>query len=50
MNGDPSYVSPAEEFGQRPKPNVLDELFEEGQQHQAGVQAEAESKKAAGTR
>jgi hypothetical protein len=31
-------------------PRFLDELLEEGQRHQAAVQAEAESKKAAGTR
>jgi len=49
MANDPGYRTPQAEFG-RPAPRFLDELLEEGQRHQAGVQAEAESKKAAGTR
>jgi hypothetical protein len=43
MAADPGYRTPQAEFG-RPKPNFLDELLEEGRRHQAGVQAEAESK------
>src|SRR5215207_1149778 len=30
MNGDPAYVSPAEEFGGRPKPRFLEDALEEG--------------------
>ena len=42
MAHDPGYQTPQAEFG-RPKPNFLDELLEEGQRHQADVQAEAEA-------
>ena len=49
MSNDPGYRTPQAEFG-RPAPRFLDELLEEGQRHQVAVQAEAESKKAAGTR
>ena len=47
-NGDRSYVSPTEEFGQRPKPDFLVEEIEEGARQQAAARAEAESKKARG--
>lgn len=39
MNVDPGWVSPAEEFGQRPKPNFLVEELEAGQRRQAAERA-----------
>jgi hypothetical protein len=45
MNGDPSYVSPAEEFGQRPKPNFLVEELEAGQRRQAAERAAIKERK-----
>lgn len=45
MAGDRSYVSPAEEFGQRPKPNFLAEELEAGARQQAAARAEIEARK-----
>jgi hypothetical protein len=45
MAGDPSHVSPAEEFGQRPKPNFLAEELEAGQRKQLAEQAEIAARK-----
>ena len=45
MAGDPSYVSPAEEFGQRPKPNFLVEQLEAGQRRQLAEGAAIKERK-----
>jgi hypothetical protein len=45
MNGDPGWVSPAEEFGQRPKPNFLVEELEAGQRRQAAERAAIKERK-----
>jgi hypothetical protein len=45
MNGDRSYVSPAEEFGQRPKPDFLVEAIEAGQRRQLAERAAIKERK-----
>jgi hypothetical protein len=45
MNGDRSYVSPGEEFGQRPKPNFLVEELEAGQRRQLAERAAIKERK-----
>jgi hypothetical protein len=47
MTGDRSYVSPAEEFGGRPKPRFLQEELEAGARQQAAARAEVAARKAA---
>jgi hypothetical protein len=46
LAGDRSYVSPAQEFGTRPRPTFLVDEIEQGQRQQAQARAEAEAKKA----
>jgi hypothetical protein len=45
MAHDPGYQTPAEEFGQRPKPNFLVEELEAGARQQAAARAEVEARK-----
>lgn len=45
MAGDSSHVSPAEEFGQRPKPNFLEEELAAGARQQAAARKEIEARK-----
>ena len=45
MNGDRSYVSPAEEFSQREKPNFLVEALEAGQRKQLAERAAIKERK-----
>lgn len=45
MAGERSYSSPAEEFGQRPKPDFLREEIEAGQQKQLAEQAAIKERK-----
>ena len=45
MASECSHISPAEEFGQRPKPNFLAEELEAGARQQAAARAEIEDRK-----
>lgn len=45
MASERSHISPAEEFGQRPKPNFLAEELEAGARQQAAARAEIEDGK-----